>query len=478
MEGVFALPPGLPTIPSSASCASACRTDAEELVLARRVAPRAARAPTFRAARASVADLRELGGALLVLLRAARAPPAHARLRAARDRSTASAGRSTLARARGLRGRARAGARARAPRWRSCVARAGARDRELDLLAFEIEEIEALGAEREEEDELLARARAPARSSRGCARRRAGGRGARAGGRRAPGVGARCWRGAERAGRRRSAGADPAARRARRAAARAAHRGRGPRRGAAPLRGGARGRARAGSRRSRSASTLYDRLKRKHGGSVAAVLAHAERCRAERDAARGRRGGAGAEVEAALRRGAARTRTRWPKRSAHARAGGRAALAEAVLERARRAGDGGRRLRGRARAARGAARATGAERVEFVIAPNPGVAAGAAARDRLGRRALARDARADERRRPARRAAATLVFDEVDAGIGGQTARVVGEKLRGLADGRQVLCITHLPQIASLAERHFSIEKEQDGKVARATSWSGSRARR
>jgi len=68
----------------------------------------------------------------------------------------------------------------------------------------------------------------------------------------------------------------------------------------------------------------------------------------------------------------------------------------------------------------------------------------------------------------------TLVFDEVDAGIGGQTARVVGEKLRRLADdplsgaARQVVCITHLPQIASLAHRHFSIEKEQEGKVARA----------
>ena len=77
-----------------------------------------------------------------------------------------------------------------------------------------------------------------------------------------------------------------------------------------------------------------------------------------------------------------------------------------------------------------------------------------AARDRVGRRALARDARADERgRREA--GAATLVFDEVDAGIGGQTARAVGEQLRALAEGRQVICITHLPQIASLADRHF-----------------------
>ncbi len=47
---------------------------------------------------------------------------------------------------------------------------------------------------------------------------------------------------------------------------------------------------------------------------------------------------------------------------------------------------------------------------------------------------------------------ATLVFDEVDAGIGGQTARAVGARLRELAAGRQILCITHLPQIASLAD--------------------------
>jgi DNA repair protein RecN (Recombination protein N) len=62
-----------------------------------------------------------------------------------------------------------------------------------------------------------------------------------------------------------------------------------------------------------------------------------------------------------------------------------------------------------------------------------------------------------------------MVFDEVDAGVGGQTARAVGDRLRALADGRQVLCITHLPQIASLANRHFRIEKEAAGELARTT---------
>jgi DNA repair protein RecN (Recombination protein N) len=55
---------------------------------------------------------------------------------------------------------------------------------------------------------------------------------------------------------------------------------------------------------------------------------------------------------------------------------------------------------------------------------------------------------------------ATLVFDEIDAGIGGHTARAVGERLRTLSEGRQILCITHLPQIASLGARHFAIVKD------------------
>jgi DNA repair protein RecN (Recombination protein N) len=64
---------------------------------------------------------------------------------------------------------------------------------------------------------------------------------------------------------------------------------------------------------------------------------------------------------------------------------------------------------------------------------------------------------------------ATLVFDEVDAGIGGQTARAVGEQLRALATERQVICITHLPQIASMADRHFTIVKDTSADPARTT---------
>ena len=55
-----------------------------------------------------------------------------------------------------------------------------------------------------------------------------------------------------------------------------------------------------------------------------------------------------------------------------------------------------------------------------------------------------------------------LVFDEVDSGIGGGTAEVVGRKLKEVSKGTQVLCITHLPQIASLADVHYKVSKRME----------------
>ena len=54
----------------------------------------------------------------------------------------------------------------------------------------------------------------------------------------------------------------------------------------------------------------------------------------------------------------------------------------------------------------------------------------------------------------------TLIFDEIDTGVGGRVGNVVGEKLHALADGRQVLCITHLPQLAAFGDSHLQIRKE------------------
>jgi DNA repair protein RecN (Recombination protein N) len=61
------------------------------------------------------------------------------------------------------------------------------------------------------------------------------------------------------------------------------------------------------------------------------------------------------------------------------------------------------------------------------------------------------------------------VFDEVDAGIGGHTANAVGAQLHALAAERQVLCITHLPQVAAHADRHFRIAKDGGGATAVTT---------
>ena len=63
----------------------------------------------------------------------------------------------------------------------------------------------------------------------------------------------------------------------------------------------------------------------------------------------------------------------------------------------------------------------------------------------------------------------TLVFDEIDTGIGGRAAEAVGKKLKGLSKGNQVLCVTHLPQIATFADHHYVIEKREAGGRAKTT---------
>ena len=97
---------------------------------------------------------------------------------------------------------------------------------------------------------------------------------------------------------------------------------------------------------------------------------------------------------------------------------------------------------------------TGADDVRFLIRPNPGLAFGPVAETASGGE-LSRIALAIA----AVGGGETMVFDEIDAGIGGTTAHAVGETLRRLAERAQVITITHLPQIASLADRHFRVEK-------------------
>jgi DNA repair protein RecN (Recombination protein N) len=72
----------------------------------------------------------------------------------------------------------------------------------------------------------------------------------------------------------------------------------------------------------------------------------------------------------------------------------------------------------------------------------------------------------------------TLVFDEIDIGIGGRAAEAVGQKLKSLSRGQQVLCVTHLPQIASFADQHFLIDKrEHQGRTKTQVSLLDDRAR-
>jgi DNA repair protein RecN (Recombination protein N) len=204
-------------------------------------------------------------------------------------------------------------------------------------------------------------------------------------------------------------------------------------------------------------------LKRKHGGTIASVLAHADECRA-RVADLDRAEVALEEAQAELAEaGAARAALALELRKARVKAAKtlavdvRGRLADLAMEAAtfeialeeREAG------------------ATGADAIEFLIAPNPGVPPAplreTASGGELSRVMLALMGAANDG------GGAVLVFDEVDAGIGGHTARAVGAQLRSLAAGRQIVCITHLPQVASLAETHFTLEKDISGERASAT---------
>lgn len=107
--------------------------------------------------------------------------------------------------------------------------------------------------------------------------------------------------------------------------------------------------------------------------------------------------------------------------------------------------------------------ARGADSVEFLLAPNLGedlkplekIASGG----ELSRVALALKTCTSPRAAAAKSAPPTLVFDEVDAGVGGSAAEAVGRRLKKLSRSSQVICVTHLPQIAGFADHHYSVEK-------------------
>jgi DNA repair protein RecN (Recombination protein N) len=221
-----------------------------------------------------------------------------------------------------------------------------------------------------------------------------------------------------------------------------------------------------------------ERLMRKHGGTIASVQEHAVQARVRRDEL------AGVEVahelltERLQRASAVLNERVEALRKARALAAPRLAstvreqLADLAMPDATFEIELSRRDPG----------PQGGDGVQFMIAPNPGVPPGPlrdiASGGELSRVMLAlsavcigADGRANDGEDDASSSSSDLilVFDEVDAGIGGHTARAVGERLRSLGEARQVLCITHLPQIASLGARHFSVVKDTSATPTRAS---------
>jgi DNA repair protein RecN (Recombination protein N) len=119
--------------------------------------------------------------------------------------------------------------------------------------------------------------------------------------------------------------------------------------------------------------------------------------------------------------------------------------------------------------------ASGFDHVAYLISTNPGepmgrieeiASGGELSRVMLALKASVEAGRARTKTSDAQR---SLVFDEIDAGIGGRAADAVGKKLKALSRTKQVLCITHLPQIASFADRHFLIEKHESAGRTKTT---------
>lgn len=119
-----------------------------------------------------------------------------------------------------------------------------------------------------------------------------------------------------------------------------------------------------------------------------------------------------------------------------------------------------------ARLAEADARPWGLDNIEFMISANPGQAvqplAKVASGGELSRMGLAIQVIASDGS-----AIPSMVFDEVDSGVGGGVAEMVGRRLQELGADRQVLCVTHLPHVASLADAHFRVSKVTDGKATR-----------
>lgn len=203
---------------------------------------------------------------------------------------------------------------------------------------------------------------------------------------------------------------------------------------------------------------LLVRLERKHGGSIETVLEHAELCRREIERIEG-----GEAREAELRQELERVRGELEDVAAKLGQSRRLAagfLSDRISSDLDELAMAGAEFSIELVPNPDGPGPSGAESAEFMLAPNPGMAAqplrdtasgGELSRVMLALTASTAGASDGDR---------TLVFDEIDAGIGGNTAGAVGDRLREVAAGRQVFAITHLPQVAARAARHFAIIKD------------------
>ncbi len=450
VEGVFALPPGALDDPELAEVAARLPDGAEDVVLGRRVGASGRTSAFIGGRSASAPELRLLGSRLLSFY----GQHEHRRLTLASAQLEILDGFAGAAQLE-LRDTYRAAhgeATALARELAELREREGSRERDLDLMRFELSEIEAAGPDEAEEAELDAEA-AVLRNAEGL---RAGAARALAAvsGADEDGGGARSALAEAESGLAGVAGLDPELDGlAERLQAVAVELG--------DTAGGLRayldrieaepGRLDAVEER----LTALDRLKRKHGGTLEAVLTHAERCRAEIERLTNAEEVAeeltARIAEAEARRAKLAAKLTAARRDAAERLGERVAaeLAELAME--------GARLEVVLEPHPDGFGPSGAETVELLVSTNPGMPTSplkdAASGGELSRIMLALSGLAGDG------AGRTLVFDEIDAGVGGNTARAVGERLRKIAAGQQVLCITHLPQVASLAQTHFTIEK-------------------
>ncbi len=106
----------------------------------------------------------------------------------------------------------------------------------------------------------------------------------------------------------------------------------------------------------------------------------------------------------------------------------------------------------------------GLDKIEFLVSANPGLPAKPLAKVSSGGE-LSRISLAIQVATSSDRTTPTMIFDEVDSGIGGGIAEIVGKRLRLLSDNRQILCVTHLPQVASQAHHHLYVEKTSQDKM-------------